>query len=230
MVTNPAEYAKLLAKIQDQNPPTTALLVPRSEKLIPVDLDTRLIVAPEYLSVATDHRAETVFFVLDRFHDNVDLATMNCIIEFVSMDKNGRNKKSGLFAAPFVDKDTLVKEQKIIVPWLIEGLAARQSGTVTYSLKFFQVSEDDNTKFNYVLNTQPAESKILEGNNFDGTAVQSDVEKMMGSTMEELLEDGKTLINFSDISNNIQWAYEYLVAKMNEISQDDRWNFYWIDV
>ena len=72
MVTNPAEYAKLLWKIQDQNPPTTALLLPNSERLIEVDLNTRLISAPEYLSVATDHRAETVFFVMDRFHDNVD--------------------------------------------------------------------------------------------------------------------------------------------------------------
>ena len=67
MVTNPAEYAKLLWKIQDQNPPTTALLLPNSERLIEVDLNTRLISAPEYLSVATDHRAETVFFVMDRF-------------------------------------------------------------------------------------------------------------------------------------------------------------------
>ena len=109
MVTNPAEYAKLLWKIQDQNPPTTALLLPNSERMIEVDLNTRLITAPEYLSVATDHRAETVYFVLDRFHDNVDLSTMNCVVEFVSADKNGRNQKSGLFAVPFTDKDTLSK-------------------------------------------------------------------------------------------------------------------------
>ena len=228
MVTNPAEYAKLLWKIQDQNPPTTALLLPRSEKLIHVDLDTRLITAPEYLSVATDHRAETVFFVMDRFHDNVDLSTMNCVVEFVSYDELDHNPKSGLFAVPFIDKDTLINKGQIIVPWLIEGLATMQAGHVSYSLKFFQVSEDNNTKMNYVLNTQPAKSKILKGSEFDGVAVQSDVEKMMGTTMEELVNSDK-LVDFSNISNNIQWAYEYLVAKMNEISQDDRWNFYWID-
>ena len=229
MVTNPAEYAKLLWKIQDQNPPTTALLLPKSEKLIEVDLDTRSITAPEYLSVATDHRAETVFFVMNRFHDNVDLSTMNCVIEFVSTDVNGRNSKSGLFAVPFIDKDTFIHKGLIIVPWLIEGLATLQAGTITYSLKFFQISEDNNTKFNYVLNTLTAKSKILEGSNFDGVAVQKDVEKMMGTTMEELADSDK-LVNFADMSNNIQWGYEYLVAKMNEISQDNRWDIYWIDI
>jgi hypothetical protein len=51
----------------------------------------------------------------------------------------------------------------------------------------------------------------------------------MGSTMQELI-DSKTLVNFSDMQNNIQWAYEYLVAKMNEIQKDERWDIYWIDV
>ena len=52
---------------------------------------------------------------------------------------------------------------------------------------------------------------------------------MMGSTMEELI-DSKTLVSFSDMANNVQWAYEYLVAKMNEIQKDERWDIYWIDV
>lgn len=229
MVTNPADYAKLLWKIQDQNPPTTALLLPKSEQLIEVDLNTRLISSPEFLSVATDHRAETVFFVLDRFHDNVDLSEMNCVIEFVSADSSNRNQKSGLFVVPFIDKETFSRNDRIIVPWLIEGLATSQAGIITYSLKFFQVSPYDNSKLSYALNTQPARSKILEGNNFDGTAVQSDVEKMMGSTLDELI-DSKELVNFSNMANNIQWAYEYLVAKMNEIQKDERWDIYWIDV
>lgn len=228
MVTNPAEYAKLLWKIQDQNPPTTALLLPNSERMIEVDLNTRLITAPEYLSVATDHRAETVYFVLDRFHDNVDLSTMNCVVEFVSADKNGRNQKSGLFAVPFTDKETLSKEERIIVPWLIQGLATAQTGVITYSLKFYQISQNDNSKFSYVLNTQPAKSKILEGNSFDQTAFVAAVEEMMGSTLEELDKEG--LLSFSNMGNNIPQAYEQLIAKMNEISQDERWNIYWIDV
>ena len=228
MVTNPAEYAQLLWKIQDQNPPTTALLLPNSERMIEVDLNTRLITSPEYLSVATDHRAETVYFVLDRFHDNVDLSTMNCVVEFVSADKNGRNQKSGLFAVPFTDKETLSKEERIIVPWLIQGLATAQTGVITYSLKFYQISQNDNSKFSYVLNTQPAKSNILEGNSFDQTAFVAAVEEMMGSTLEELDKEG--LLSFSNMGNNIPQAYEQLIAKMNEISQDERWNIYWIDV
>jgi hypothetical protein len=50
-------------------------------------------------------------------------------------------------------------------------LATAQAGTITYSLKFYKVLKDNYSKFSYILNTQPAKSKILEGNNFDGTAV-----------------------------------------------------------
>ena len=225
MVTNPAEYAKLLWKIQDQNPPTTALLLPNTEKLIEVDLDTRLITPPEYLSVASDHRAETVFFVVDRFHDNVDLSEMSCIVEFVNADN-----KSGIYVVPFIDKETLYPKDRIIVPWLIEGLATAKKGSISYSLKFFQVDKNNYERFTYILNTQAAKSKILEGNNFDGTAVQTDVVNMMGSTMEELMKEEGSVVNFSNLSNNVQLAYEYLVAKMDEIQKDERWNIYWTDV
>lgn len=227
MVVKPEDYAKLLWKIQDQNPPTTALLVPDSEKMIEVNLNSRLISAPEYLSVATDHRAETVFFVTDRFHDNVDLSEMNCVVEFVV--GTGTKVRSGLYVVPFVDKDTLYSKDRIIIPWLIEGLATSQAGTISYSLKFFQVLKDDYTRFSYILNTQPAKSKILEGNNFDGTAVQGDVEKMLGSTIEDIIARGE-LINFSDLNNNVHCAYEYLIAKMNEIQRDEQLNVYWIDL
>ena len=52
---------------------------------------------------------------------------------------------------------------------------------------------------------------------------------MLGSTMEEII-DSKTLVNFADMTNNVQWAYEYLVAKMNEIQRDKQLDVYWIDV
>lgn len=44
------------------------------------------------------------------------------------------------------------------------------------------------------------------------------------------MKDESILINFSDLNNNVLCAYEYLVAKMNEIQKDERWNIYWTDV
>jgi hypothetical protein len=52
---------------------------------------------------------------------------------------------------------------------------------------------------------------------------------MLGSTMEEIL-GSDALINFADMTNNVQWAYEYLVDKMNEIQRDGQLDVYWIDV
>ena len=60
MITSLQEYYNLLYLIQDENPPELAVLLPGDEPLLRIDLDTRKIDAPEYLSVATDHRAETV--------------------------------------------------------------------------------------------------------------------------------------------------------------------------
>ena len=60
MITTPEEYLSKLHLIQNNNFPTIAILLPRDETIYNIDLNTRTIEAPEYLSVETDHYAETV--------------------------------------------------------------------------------------------------------------------------------------------------------------------------
>lgn len=73
MITDSKEYFRLLYRIQDENPPTVALLAPRYEPIIDIDLDTRTISTPEFLSINTDHRSETVYFKCARYYNEVDL-------------------------------------------------------------------------------------------------------------------------------------------------------------
>ena len=86
MITNSDEYWKLLYLIQDRNNPAhTAgaippIPVPSDESLFAIDLDSRTIEAPEFLSVKYDHKAETIFFIVDRYYDNMDLANTCCVI------------------------------------------------------------------------------------------------------------------------------------------------------
>ena len=55
MQTISTEYYKNLYKIQqDDNLPSLALLVPSTENIYEVNLNTRTITPPEYLSVYTD--------------------------------------------------------------------------------------------------------------------------------------------------------------------------------
>lgn len=86
MVTNYNEYLSKLHLIQNNNnlqntignlPP---IPIPDSKPLLKINLNTRKIDAPEFLSVENDQKAETFFFEVDRFYNHIDLALTSCII------------------------------------------------------------------------------------------------------------------------------------------------------
>ena len=81
MITNATEYYKELYRIQDHNFQLQAVLVPSSERIYDIDLNTRKVSVPEYLSVETDHKAEVIYFRVDRYFDYMDLAEIPCVIQ-----------------------------------------------------------------------------------------------------------------------------------------------------
>ena len=218
MITSLQEYYNLLYIIQDENPPELAVLIPGNEEPLRIDLDTRKINAPEYLSVATDHRAETVFFSVNRYFDNVDLSTMSCIIQFINAAG-----ESGIYVVPFYDISR--GDDNMLIPWVIEGAVTAKAGSVVYSVQFFRVSESS-SKYSYNLNTLAATSKVLEGNKFDKIAAANAIEKGMGKTLEELRDDQK--IDFTYVNSNLASAYEALISKMDDI--EGQLNLYWTDL
>lgn len=132
------------------------IIIPTSQKLYEVDLSTRTISGPETLSVQSDHYAETVYFIVDRFYDHMDLAQTNCVVQYVS------NGESYVYAVPFCDITTY--EGKMIIPWTISLSATKNSGNIKYFLKFYllEKTQDNQTKIIYSLNTTPATSTILK--------------------------------------------------------------------
>ena len=122
-----------------------------------INLDTRKIQAPEFLSVEKDHQAETVYFCVDRFYDNIDLSTKTCLVQYINAAGEGR-----IYPVPFMDITTKAKEDKMIFPWVIGREATKEAGVVKFSVQFYEV--DPITKlFTYNLYTQPATSKVLYG-------------------------------------------------------------------
>ena len=95
MITTAEDYYGLLYKVQDKNAPSIAVLLPTDEKIYEVDLNTRQIEAPEYVSVSSDHLAEVIYFKCPRFYDGVDLAETTCVIEYVNAEG------TAYVAAPF---------------------------------------------------------------------------------------------------------------------------------
>lgn len=162
------------------------------EPIYEVDLNKRSIEAPEFLSVELDHNAETIYFSVDRFFDNVDLSTVYCVIQY--QNANPDKAKGGyIYPVPYFDITTKARENKMLFQWAIEGPATAFSGTVTFSIKFYRIApkivyEADGSQhelmiYEYILNTQPQTSKVLYGLDVQATSENyyfeaSEVEKI----------------------------------------------------
>lgn len=167
MITTPEEYFAKLYQIQDNNLPTIALLLPSDETIYNVDLNSRMIEAPEFLSTETDHFAETIYFKVDRYFDNMDLTKTVCIIQYENDSAvNADGDPAGGFAylVPFYDITHFEEENKILIPWAIGGPATAAAGNVTFAIRFYKFNAEG-TSLTYNLNTLPATSKILHGMN-----------------------------------------------------------------
>lgn len=157
MITTPQEYYDLLYRIQDENKPSLAVLLPSDEKIYEVDMNSRKIEAPKYLSVELDHRAETIYFKVGRYYDNIDLANMTCIVQYINAKGEGR-----VYPVPFYDVETYADENMMLFPWCIDGEATKASGNVTYSIRFYDIDESA-TYMRYNMSTLPSKSEVLHG-------------------------------------------------------------------
>lgn len=162
MITNSHDYEEMLWEIQSNAPTRKALLLPKDEKIYDIDLNTRKISVPKFLSVANDHYAETIYFKFDRYFDYMDLTTKACIIRFTNAAGN-----SYIYPVPYYDVQTFSDENKVLIPWCIQGAATEKAGIVKFSICWFSTNEKK--EISYSFNTLIAESAILQGqNNLDG--------------------------------------------------------------
>lgn len=166
MITNVEDYLKELWKLQDGNLPAQAILLPSDETIYNVNLNTRKIDAPEMLGAKKDHLAETVFFAVDRYFDNMDLTKTVCVVQYVNQnatDEDGNSLGGFLYLVPFYDIAYFQEkgEDKILIPWAIGGPATAAAGPITFALRFF-LCNAEGTEIIYNLNTLPTESRVLE--------------------------------------------------------------------
>ena len=172
MITARDDYLDLLYKVQDPNRQDKIIQLPADETIYAVDLNTRKIEAPKFLSVEYDHNAETIYFEVDRFFDNIDLSTMFCVIQY--QNANPDKARGGyIYPVPYFDITTKAEDNKMLFQWAIEGPATAYSGKVTFSIKFYKISsitidsaDGHSTQlkvYDYVLNTQPSTSEVLHG-------------------------------------------------------------------
>lgn len=156
MITSPQEYAELLYAINDPNSEEYYIRIPVNEPIYNIDLNTREVETPEFLSVLEDHNSEIIWFKVDRFYDDFDLYGSTCWIQY----KNALQEDYVSIVIPKVIKES--NHDVLYIPWAINSPVTKAAGKVEFAFQFFKLSEDKQRVF-YSLHTKPASGKILHG-------------------------------------------------------------------
>lgn len=189
MIVSPQEYNSLLHGLNDINQFTSYLRIPKDEPIYNINLNERVIEAPEFLSVEEDHNSEVIWFKVNRFYDNVDLYQTTCWIQYKNADK-----EEYFYLAPMYVSGETEGDDVLLIPWAISKEVAKTTGTVQFSFQFFKLSEDK-LRFLFILNTQIAKSKILAGMRIDPLDEIEDNEEgsQLADELKRLTEAYETL-------------------------------------
>lgn len=196
MITTAEQYNANLHLIYNDNPPTYATL-PHANNIYNIDINTREIDAPRFLAVEKDNISETIYFIVDRYADYMDLSTTSCVITYTNALGN-----SYMYTVPFYDIYTFANEKKIILPWCLGSEVSIASGVVEFAIQFFKTGYTIDPQTNkqesliiYSLNTLPAKSQVLKGmsvKQFDKGY------KLNASQYQELIGEMNKIITFKD--------------------------------
>lgn len=160
MITDPSEFRQKLQEIQNSANVTFTHL-PSNEPRFIIDANSREINIPfefSFLGVIGDHKAETVYFEIDRYFDDEDLSTHTCVIQFVNKNLKTLECNEGLYPVTTMDVNSI--DGKIIFGWNIMNDVTQIAGDIHFSIRFYSI--DSNNKFTYNFNTLTANSIILD--------------------------------------------------------------------
>lgn len=211
--------------------PQVKHLSPSDDQIVDIDLNSREINAPKFLSVQYDHNAEIIYFRCNRYFDNMDLARTVCVIQYlnaehIETDEGSPNfgektRDAGIFWVPYYDIDHTVThytsetegvtEPTLLIPWSIGGLATAYEGTVTYSVRFYRLANDNDKTYLYNMSTKPAQGEVLYGLDFALYDEQHDEEE------QEFMNSFQYESTFSD------QVYHNLSLAVHEAAT------YWVD-
>lgn len=140
--------------------------IPLDEDLVTIDTNTRKIIMPKnnnVYAVKNDHAAETIYFIVDRYFDGMDLATAAIIVQ------SELNKNANISAVTKIDIDTY--PGYIVFGWPISKLITAQSGSLKFAIRFYV---EDTKKLVYSLGTLPQTLTIQPSFFNDGIPIVND--------------------------------------------------------
>ena len=136
------------------------LPAPQDEPRLIVNLNDRTIQGLSSAftyAVTGDDMAETLFFEVDRYFDNVDLNET----EIAILVNTGKKK----FLIPSTVRDITSVESKIIFGWPISREITEEATTLEFAIRFYKINEGTNL-VDYSLSTQPTKLLIKKSLNY----------------------------------------------------------------
>lgn len=195
-------YARLLDKISRTTISANIRKNLYSVNLFKIDLDAREIIAPadylDFIGVVGEHRAETITFQVDRYYEDVDLANMCIVVEYVNAQGDGR-------VSPILLRDfiTFEDQDQILFDWVIDSEFYTAPGTVQFDVRFYMIGDSYDTNGNralvYSLRTKPFTSKIIDTLPLDSNEFEEEYEQQFASQIDQLIATADALKN--DINN-----------------------------
>ena len=162
MITNSNDFLTRLQEIEN-GIVSNKMINSTTESMVFIDSNARIIDTNKTLNnfviVTDDNNAETIYFAIDKYFDNVDLSTKNILIKY----KNS-------FGEIYEDEPTETYEEsindsdKLIFGWKITRNATKYPGNLTIQIMIYSYMEDSNI-FDYVLNTTLCNINIHKGLN-----------------------------------------------------------------
>lgn len=215
MITSSDEYRQKLLEIQNSTTVTLSTL-PSDEPRFLIDANSRTIQIPSefsFLGVKGDHKAETIYFEIDRFFDSEDLSQHTCIVQFVNESNEG--------IYPVTQMDVTSCDGKIIFGWTIENCSTIVPGKIDFSIRFYTI---ENGYYTYNWNSLVANSNILDTldvNESSTTILPSE----LSAWTEKMDETSKQADNTLSQANKIKTEMSEELAKINIIQYSDFVNY-----
>lgn len=208
-----SEYFERMKEIERLEIPNK-IVTEEIEPIFKVNLNTRKITVPsnfkETLAVQGDHRAETIWFAVDRWFDGVDLRSKACGIQYENALEKGLRPFTYIAVQGDDGDDDKSEADKpvLMLGWEISNDVTKYAGDVKLSLRFW---ESDDTSLIYNITTEPAKAYIkpaLQINtdiDLDGDKDLNPPKDDLSSLVEKIEKiyennEGK-MINYEQVSN-----------------------------
>lgn len=157
-----SEYFERMKEIERLDIPNKVVDA-ETEPIFKVNLNTRKITVPpnfrEIFATQGDHRAETIWFAVDRWFDGVDLSSKAKGIQFENADEIGL-RNFNYFSLQGDDGDDDKSEGDLpvlMLGWEIPYDVTKKAGDVELSIRFWETKDTD---LIYNLTTQPFKAYI----------------------------------------------------------------------